>query len=86
LNAIEREKMGPQSLGLDEFEVNLRSHRITGGIFQIEYFEQPLQDVKSDEGALLRSRNSILLLKCASLIIQLQSLIPSHTTYSYSSR
>jgi hypothetical protein len=72
LNAIEREKIGPQSLGLDEFEVNLRSHRITGGIFEIEYFDQPLQPLKSDEGALLRSRNSILLLNYASLIIQLQ--------------
>lgn len=83
LNATQREKMGPASLNLDEFEVNLRSHRITGGIFQIEYFEQPLQDVKSDECALLRSRNSILLLNCASLIIQLQSLVAS---FSHSSR
>lgn len=59
LNAIERAKMGPESLDLDEFEVNLRSHKITGGIFQIEYLEQPLQDVKTDEGALLRTCNSI---------------------------
>lgn len=59
LNAIERAKMGPESLNLDEFEVNLRSHKITGGIFQIEYLEQPLQDVKTDEGALLRTCNSI---------------------------
>lgn len=55
INAVEREKMGPSSLNLDEHEVNLRSHRITGGVFQIEYFEQPLQDVKSDEGALFRT-------------------------------
>lgn len=60
LNAIERAKMG--SLNLDEFEVNLRSHKITGGIFQIEYLEQPLQDVKTDEGALLRTCNLILML------------------------
>lgn len=59
LNAIEREKMGPNSLNLAELEVNLRSHRITGGIFQIEYLEVPLQDVKTDEGALLRTCNSI---------------------------
>lgn len=59
LNAIEREKMGPNSLNLGELEVNLRSHRITGGLFQIEYLEQPLQDVKTDEGALLRTCNSI---------------------------
>ena len=62
LNAIERAKMGPESLNLDEFEVNLRSHKITGGIFQIDYLEQPLQDVKTDEGALLRTCNSILML------------------------
>jgi len=62
LNAIERGKMGPESLNLDEFEVNLRSHKITGGIFQIDYVEQPLQDVKTDEGALLRTCNSILTL------------------------
>lgn len=61
LNAIERAKMGPESLNLDEFEVNLRSHKITGGIFQIEYLEQPLQDVKTDEGALLRTCNLILM-------------------------
>ena len=52
LNKIERAKM---SLKLYEFEVNLRSHRITGGILEIEYLEQPLQNVKTDEGALLRT-------------------------------
>jgi len=57
LNEIERFKMGPESLALGEFEVNLRSHKITGGIFQLEYLEQPLQDVKTDEGALLRTCN-----------------------------
>jgi hypothetical protein len=60
LNTIERGKMGPESLNLDEFEVNLRSHKITGGIFKIEYLEQPLQNVKTDEGALLRTCNSII--------------------------
>lgn len=59
INAVEREKMGPSSLNLDEHEVNLRSHRICGGVFQIEYFEQPLQDVKSDAGALFRTCKSI---------------------------
>lgn len=54
--------MGPESLNLDEFEVNLRSHKITGGIFVIDYLEQPLQDVKTDEGALLRTCNLISVL------------------------
>jgi cancer susceptibility candidate protein 1 len=55
LTAIERQKMGPESLNLGEFEVNLRKNKIVGGVFQIEYLEQPLQDVKTDEGALLRT-------------------------------
>jgi hypothetical protein len=55
MNEIERQKMGPDSLNLNEFEVNLRSHRITGGIILIEYLDQPLQNVKTDEGALLRT-------------------------------
>lgn len=58
LNAVERNKMGRESLNLDEFEVNLRSHKITGGIFLIEYLEQPLQDLKVDEGGLLRTCNA----------------------------
>lgn len=57
LNAIERQKMGPDALNLDEFEVNLRRYKIVGGVFQIEYLEQPLQDVKADTGALLRTCN-----------------------------
>lgn len=47
--------MGPDSLNLGEFEVNLRRNKIVGGVYQIEYLEQPLQDVKADEGALLRT-------------------------------
>lgn len=55
LNGIEREKMGPEGMALGEFEVNLRRNKIVGGVYQIEYLEQPLQDVKADEGALLRT-------------------------------
>jgi cancer susceptibility candidate protein 1 len=55
LNVIVRGKMGPEALGLGEFEVNLRRNKIVGGVYQIEYLEQPLQDVKADEGALLRT-------------------------------
>lgn len=58
LNKIERAKM---SLKLYEFEVNLRSHRITGGILEIEYLKQPLQNVKTDDGALLRTCNYCIL-------------------------
>lgn len=60
LNSIERTKMGAESLNLDEFEVNLRSHKITGGVFKIEYVEQPLQVFKTDEGALLRTCKKLL--------------------------
>jgi cancer susceptibility candidate protein 1 len=69
LNAIERRRMGPESLGLGEFEVNLRRNKIVGGVFQIEYLEQPLQDLKTDEGALLRTRN------CTRLLAQRESMI-----------
>jgi cancer susceptibility candidate protein 1 len=47
--------MGPESLNLGEFEVNLRRSKIVGGVFQIEYLEQPMQSMKTDEGALLRT-------------------------------
>lgn len=55
LTAIEREKKGPDALGLGEFEVNLRRNKIVGGVYQIEFLEQPMQDAKADEGALLRT-------------------------------
>lgn len=55
LNNLEKEKMGPTAMNLGEFESNLRSHRITGGIFLLEYLEQPLQNVKTHSGALLRT-------------------------------
>lgn len=61
LNNKERAKMGPASLNLHEFEVNLRSLRITGGLFLIEFLEQPLQNIKTDEGALLRTRREIFM-------------------------
>lgn len=63
LNEIERKKMGPDSLNLSEFEVNLRSYRIAGGIILIEYIEQPLQNIKTDEGALLRTCKILPFLK-----------------------
>lgn len=59
LNALERKKMGPESLNLGEFEVNLRRNKTVGGVFQIEYLEQPLQDHRSDVGGLLRTRKLI---------------------------
>ena len=55
LNNLEKEKMGPTAMNLGEFEINLRSHRITGGIFLLEYLEQPLQNVKTSYGSLLRT-------------------------------
>lgn len=57
LNNLEKEKMGPIAMNLGEFESNLRSHRITGGIFLLEYLEQPLQNVKTSSGSLLRTCN-----------------------------
>lgn len=37
---------GPEMLRLRPTEINLRSHRIVGGIYGIDYLEQPKQNVK----------------------------------------
>lgn len=71
LTAIERNKMGPNALGLGEFEVNLRRNKIVGGIYQIEYLEQPLQDAKADEGALLRTCKNLFPLRFYLIVVSL---------------
>ncbi|GAB0101009.1 dynein axonemal intermediate chain 7 [Sergentomyia squamirostris] len=45
-NRIERKKKGVDGLHLKPTDVNLRSHRIVGGIYCIDYLDQPKQDVK----------------------------------------
>lgn len=51
----ERRKKGPESLNLKETEVNLRSHRMTGGVYHFDYVEQPQQHVKLGPKAYLRT-------------------------------
>lgn len=37
---------GPDALNLRKSEINLRSHHIVGGIYGLDYFHQPKQNVK----------------------------------------
>jgi hypothetical protein len=55
LNAARRQKLGADSLNLKRYDINLRRHRITGGIYMIDYLEQPEQDVQIGKKALLRN-------------------------------
>lgn len=43
---LRRKLRGPEVLKLRPNEINLRSHRIVGGIYGIDYLEQPKQSVK----------------------------------------
>lgn len=54
LNAKRRKLQGPESLCLNEFEINLRKYRIIGGVYCVEYFEQPQQDTKHSSNSYLR--------------------------------
>lgn len=46
---------GTEALNLKEFELNLRKYRIAGGIYCLEYVEQPEQNVKLTSNAYLRT-------------------------------
>lgn len=81
LTAKRRALQGPESLCLNEFEINLRKYRIIGGVFCVEYFEQPQQDTKHSSNSYLRTSKrapiqSERLLIFGSLI--LQSLVRIH--------
>lgn len=43
---LRRKFKGPDALKLRPSEINLRNHRIVGGIYGIDYLEQPKQNVK----------------------------------------
>lgn len=51
----DRLRKGPQALHLKEFEVNLRHYRIVGGVYCLDYFEQPEQCVKLSSKSYLRT-------------------------------
>lgn len=48
-------RKGPEALNLNEFEINLRKYRIVGGIYCMEYFEQPEQSVKLSSRTYIRT-------------------------------
>lgn len=51
----DRLRKGPKALNLKEFEINLRQYRIVGGIYCLDYFEQPEQSVKLSSKSYLRT-------------------------------
>lgn len=51
----DQERKGANALNLKEFEINLRQFRIVGGIFYLDYFEQPEQSVKLSAKTYLRT-------------------------------
>lgn len=51
----DRLRKGRTALNLKEFEINLRQYRIVGGIYCLEYFEQPEQSVKLSAKSYLRT-------------------------------
>lgn len=53
----DRLRKGRSALNLKEFELNLRQYRIVGGIYCLDYFEQPEQSVKLSAKSYLRTSN-----------------------------
>lgn len=53
----DRRRKGREALNMKEFEVNLRQYRVVGGIYCLEYFEQPEQSVKLSAKSYLRTSN-----------------------------
>lgn len=51
----DRHRRGPTVLNLKEFELNLRQYRVVGGIYCLDYFEQPEQSVKLSAKSYLRT-------------------------------
>ncbi|KAL5277000.1 CASC1 family protein [Megaselia abdita] len=57
-----RKSIGPEGLNLGEFDVNLRKYKIIGGVFSMDYLEQPHQDRRLNAKSFIRnviSSNSI---------------------------
>lgn len=71
LKKEERKKRGPESLFLGEFEVNLRKCRLVGGIFCIDYLQQPIQNLKISQKTFMRTCKLILLNVVINILINL---------------
>lgn len=48
------QRLAPSAFQMKEFELNLRKYRVVGGIYSIEYFEQPQQNIKLSSNSFLR--------------------------------
>lgn len=55
----DRLRKGVKALNLKEFEINLRQYRIVGGVYCLDYFEQPEQSVKLSSKSFLRTSKSM---------------------------
>lgn len=55
LMKLDRRRRGAGALNLKEFEINLRQFRIVGGIYCLDYFEQPEQSVRLSAKSYLRT-------------------------------
>lgn len=54
----DRRRKGRSALNLKEFEINLRQFRIVGGVYCLDYFEQPEQSVRLSSKSFLRTSKS----------------------------
>lgn len=70
LTAKRRRRQGPDALCLNEFEMNLRKYRIIGGIYCIEYFDQPPQHTKHSSNLYLRTSEWMMKLKYSTTTIR----------------
>lgn len=50
-----RKSIGPERYNLGEFDVNLRQYKIIGGVFSIDYLEQPHQDRRLNSKSFIRN-------------------------------
>lgn len=50
-----RKSIGPEGLHLGEFDVNLRKYKIIGGVFSLDYLEQPQQNRRLNSRSFIRN-------------------------------
>lgn len=53
---LEQARVGPEALGLNVFDMNMRRYRIVAGIYYVEHLEQPHQDTQLEKKKFLRTR------------------------------
>lgn len=50
-----RKSIGPEGLQLGEFDVNLRKYKVIGGVFSLDYLEQPQQNRRLNSKSFIRN-------------------------------